>query len=171
MDVADAIRSKRAIRQFTDQPVPDLTIRAILDAGRRAQSSKNSQRWVFVAVRDKNTLGELAQCGDFAGHLAGAALGVVLLAPGPEAGSAEWMMFDLGQAASYMQLAGWNLGIGSCIATIYQPERAKAILGVPAEYRCDVALSFGYPAVSEAQRPPRAGGRKPLDEIVRWEHW
>lgn len=171
MDVAEAIRGKRAIRQFTDQPLPKEAMRAILDAGRRAQSSKNSQRWQFIAVRSKETLGKLAQCGDFASHLAGAALGVVLLTPGSEAGSAEWMMFDLGQAAAYMQLAAWELGIGSCIATIYQPDQARAILGVPAVYSCDVALSFGYPLAGELQRPAHAGGRKPLDEVVRWERW
>lgn len=171
MDVLEAIRGKRAIRQFTDQPLPEEAVRTILDAGRRAQSSKNSQRWQFAAVRNKETLAKLAQCGDFAGHLAGAALGVVLVTPGPEAGSVEWMMFDLGQAAAYMQLAAWDLGIGSCIATIYQPDQARAILGVPAEYRCDVAISFGYPAANEMQRPPQAGGRKPLDEIVHWETW
>ncbi|HLZ22252.1 MAG TPA: nitroreductase family protein [Ktedonobacterales bacterium] len=171
MDVAEAIRNKRAVRQFTEQPLPEEAIHTILNAGRRAQSSKNSQPWQFVAVRDKETLVKLSTCGDFARHLAGAALGVVLLTQGSEAGSAEWLMFDLGQAASYMQLAAWELGIGSCIATIYHPDQARAILQAPADYRCDVALSFGYPAAAEIQRPPRAGGRKPLDEMVRWERW
>jgi nitroreductase len=171
MDVLEAIRGKRAIRQFTDQPLPEEAVRTILDAGRRAQSSKNSQRWQFVAVQNRETLAKLAQCGDFAGHLAGAALGVVLVTPGSEAGSVEWMMFDLGQAAANMQLAAWDLGIGSCIATIYQPDQAKAILGVPGEYHCDVAISFGYPTANEMQRPLWSGGRKPLDEIVHWETW
>ena len=40
MDVAQAIRSKHAVRRFSDQPVPDDVIRQILDAGRRSQSSK-----------------------------------------------------------------------------------------------------------------------------------
>lgn len=171
MDVAGAIRTIRAVRQFTDQSLPQDAVHAILNAGRRAQSSKNSQRWQFIAIERRDTLRQLAQCGDFAGHLAGAALGVAFVAPGADAGSAEWIMFDLGQAVSYMQLAAWELGIGSCIATIYQPDQAKAILRIPSEYRCDVALSFGYPAASTAQRPPRTGGRKPFDDVVRWEGW
>jgi nitroreductase len=171
MDVLDAIRAKRAIRQFADMPLPDDAIRAILNAGRRAQSSKNTQPWQFVAVTEKDVLAKLSQTGDFASHLAGAALGVVLVAPDdPE--RHDWLMFDIGQAASYMQLAAWDLGIGSVIATIYHPDQAAAILGVPDGYRCDVALSFGYPAdASLYADAPRPGGRKPLDEMVHDNHW
>lgn len=171
MNVLDAIRLKRSVRQFAPDPLPDDAVHAILNAGRRAQSSKNTQPWQFVAVTDKGTLQQLSKTGDFASHLAGAALGVVLVAPDdPE--RHDWLMFDLGQAASYMQLAAWELGIGSVIATIYHPDQARTILGVPDGYRCDIALSFGIPAdpgVLTAQ--PRQGGRKPLDEMTHRERW
>jgi nitroreductase len=165
MTVADTIRTKRAVRRYTDQPLPEEAVRAILDAGRRAQSSKNTQPWQFVAVRDKATLKHLSECGVYAGHLAGAALAVAIVSPEPTG-------FDQGQAAAYMQLAAWDLGIGSCIASIYEPDRAKAILGIPSDQHFDVAIGFGYPAADQA-RPaaPRPGGRRPLDEVVHWEHW
>ena len=121
MNVSDAIRTMRAVRHFTDQQVPEETIRAIVNAGRRAQSSKNTQPWSFVAVRDKNTLKQLSECGAYAGHLAGAALGVALISPNPTG-------LDIGQAVAFMQLRAWELGIGSCIASIYEPERAASLL-------------------------------------------
>jgi len=164
MNVAEAIRTKRAVRRFTDQPVPEEAIRAILNAGRRSQSSKNTQPWQFVAIRDRNTLKQLSECGDYARHLAGAAFAVAIISPEPTG-------FDQGQAAAYMQLAAWELGIGSCIASIYEPERAKAILGVPNELHFDIALSFGYPDPAQQPAAPRLGGRKPLDEMVHWEGW
>ncbi len=171
MDVLDAIRLKRSVRQFALTPLPDEAVRTILNAGRRAQSSKNTQPWQFVAVTDKDILTQLSKTGDFAGHLAGAALGVALVAP-DDAERHDWLMFDLGQAASYMQLAATELGIGSAIATIYHPDQAQAILGVPDGYRCDVALSFGYPAdASVLAAPPRQGGRNPLDAMVHHERW
>jgi nitroreductase len=171
MEVHEAIRTKRAVRAFAAQPLPPEAVTAILNAGRRAQSSKNTQPWQFVAVTERETLQQLAQTGDFAGHLAGAALGVVLVAPN-EPDRREWLMFDLGQAASYMQLAAWELGIGSVIATIYRTEQARAILGIPEGFRADVALSFGYPAVvTLLGAPPRPGGRRPLDEMVHRERW
>lgn len=170
MNVSDCIRTKRAVRQFTHRPVPEDAIRAILNAGRRAQSSKNTQPWSFVAVRDKETLKKLAECGKYAGHLAGAAFAVALVSSDP---STRWSIaFDLGQAAAYMQLAAWELGLGSCIASISEPDKAKAILGIPADQHFDVALSFGYPA-PEQVRPAvvRKGGRRPFEEVAHWEKW
>ena len=123
-------------------------------------------------MSDRAILKQLSECGTYAGHLAGAALGVVLVAPETDAEMRPWIMFDIGQAASYMQLAAWDLGIGSCIATIYEPEKAAGILGVPADHRVDVALSFGYPAADvQLDRPPRPGGRRPYDEVVHQNHW
>ncbi|HLW01736.1 MAG TPA: nitroreductase family protein [Ktedonobacterales bacterium] len=164
MNVSEAIRGMRAVRHFTAQPVPEETIRTILNAGRRAQSSKNTQPWQFVAIRDKETLKQLSECGAFAQHLAGAAFAVALISPNPAG-------FDLGQATAFMQLQAWELGIGSCIASIYEPERAKSILGVPNDLHFTVALSFGYPDPAQQPPAPRPGGRKSLDEVVHWEKW
>ena len=100
MNVSDAIRLKRAVRKFTDQPLPEATIFAILNAGRRSQSSKNTQPWHFIAITDKAILKDLSECGEWAGHLAGAALGVALLSEDPN--EKFQRLFDLGQAASHV---------------------------------------------------------------------
>lgn len=170
MSVAEAIRTKRAVRQFQDKPLPDDAVQAILDAGRRSQSSKNTQPWHFIAIRDKAILQALSKTGAYAGHLAGAALGVAILTPPPEERLS--IMFDAGQAAAYMQLAAWELGIGSCIASIYEPEQARALLGFPAELHLQIALSFGYPlSPTDLSQPPKKGGRRPLAEVVHWDRW
>jgi nitroreductase len=165
MDVLEAVRTKHAVRLFEDKPVPEDIILQILDAGRRSQSSKNTQPWQFIAVRDRETLIALSRTGDYAGHLAGAAFAVILLGEVKR----DWTMFDLGQSAAYMQLAAWELGVGSCIASIYHPDQARAILGVPENLQLDVALSFGYP--SPENKTAKMGGRKPIAEVVKWEKW
>jgi nitroreductase len=162
MDVRDAIQGLRSVRQFADRPLEEATLRAILDAGRRAQSSKNTQPWQFVVVRERATLVALSQCGDYAGHLAGAAAGVALIATVKDG-------YDLGQATACMMLAAWELGVGSCIASIYDADKARALLGVPADRHFEVALSFGYPAAD--WQPTKMGGRRPLEDVVRWERW
>ena len=165
MTVSELIRTKRAVRQFTDEPLSEEAIRSILHAGRRAQSSKNTQPWHFIAIRDRETLRQLAQCGKYAGHLAGAPFAIALVASTAEG-------FDLGQAAASMQLAAWDLGIGSCIASTWEPEKAKAILEVPQDLHFDVAISFGYPLHGdEHPSAPKSNGRKPFDEVVFWERW
>lgn len=165
MDVISAIQNRRAVRKFSTQPVADDVIHAILGAGRRSQSSKNTQPWRFLVVRDPSMLEILSKLGDFAGHLAGANFAVILV------GTIEstWNSFDLGQAAAQMQLAAYELGVGSCIAAIYQRDEAKQVLGIPQDHNVFCAISFGYP--SEAHQPLRMGGRKPLDDIVVWERW
>jgi nitroreductase len=170
MYVSEAIRTKRAVRQFLDKPLPDDATRAILNAGRRSQSSKNSQAWQFIAIREKSILKALSACGTWAGHLAGAALAVAILTPDPT--EKFQVMFDAGQAAAFMQLAAWELGIGSCPASIYETEKAREILGFPAEWHLRIALSFGYPAdETKLTAAPKKGGRLGLEDVVHWDRW
>lgn len=170
MKVSEAIRTKRAVRKFLDKPLPDNVVKTILNAGRRSQSSKNNQGWQFIAIRDKEILKALSQCGEWAGHIAGAALCIAILTPEPT--EKFQTMFDAGQAAAFMQLAAWELGVGSCPASIYEAEKARAILGFPAEWHLRLALSFGYALEEEnLSAPPRKGGRRSLEEVVHWEKW
>jgi nitroreductase len=150
--------------------LPDDHIRAILNAGRRAQSSKNTQPWHFIVITDKAILKDLSECGEWAGHLAGAALGVAIVHPDPA--ERFQILFDIGQAASNMQLAAWELGIGSCIASIYEADKAQQVLGFPTDLTIRFALSFGYPFETAAlSLPPRKGGRKQLGDIIHRERW
>jgi nitroreductase len=170
MNVSEAIRTKRAIRKFQAKQLSENDIHAILNAGRRSQSSKNEQAWQFIAIRDKSLLKALSKCGTYAGHLAGAALAVAILTPDPAAKFQT--MFDAGQAAAFMQLAAWELGIGSVPASIYEWDRAREILRFPPEWHLRVALSFGYPLDEEKlSAAPKRGGRRSLDEIVHWDAW
>jgi len=170
VEVSQAIRLKRAVRSFASEPLPEQALRAILNAGRRAQSAKNRQGWHFLVIRERQTLTELSKLGRYAGHLAEAAAAVGILTPDP--GERWSIMFDAGQAAAYMQLAAWELGIGSCPATIYLPEEARRLLSLPEDLHLRVVFSFGYPAdPAEITAPPRLGGRKPLAQVVSFERW
>jgi nitroreductase len=168
-----AISTRRAIRSFQDRPLEPAHLERIIRAGRRANSSKNLQRWSFIVCRDRSHLRELSTLGPWAGHLAGAAVGIALVTPDPRADDAPLsILFDLGQAADSMMLAAWELGIGSVPATVYEHDRARELLGYPAGLHCEYLLSFGYPAdLADLSRPPRSGGRKPLAELIHEERW
>lgn len=173
MDLRTAIATRRAIRRFDDRPVVADQLAAILEAGRRAGSSKNLQRWSFIVCRDRAHLGELAAVGPWAGHLAGAAAAIALVTPDPRAADAPLsILFDLGQAAANMMLTAWELGIGSVPATVYDHDLARRLLGYPPDLWCEYLLSFGHPAdPAELVARPKAGGRRPLDELVHEERW
>jgi Nitroreductase len=168
-----AIASKRAVRRFVERPLEPVHLGRILRAGRHSGSSKNEQRWTFIVCSDRAHLRALSELGPWAGHLAGAAAGIALVTPDPRSpGAPLSIMFDLGQAAQNMMLAAWELGIGSVPATVYEHDMARRLLGYPDDRQCEFLLSFGYPAdAADLARPPTAGGRRDLDEMVREERW
>lgn len=173
MNVREAVHDKRAIRRFDERPLSPDAVEAILDAGRRAHSSKNLQRWGFIVVREREHLRELSTLGPWCGHVAGAAVAVALVTPDPGAPDASLSItWDLGGAAAQMMLVAWELGIGSCPATIYEHDRARGLLGYPGDMHCEFMLSFGYPADPSAMtRPNRPGGRQALADLVHEERW
>jgi nitroreductase len=173
MNVWDAVHSKRAVRRFSDRPIPADALERILRAGTRAHSSKNEQRWAFIVVQDQDRLAALSKTGPYAGHVAGAATAVALVTPDPQGpGQPLSVVWDVGGAAAQMMLVAWELGIGSCPATVYEQSAARKILGYPDELWCEYLLSFGYPADPSALTAPnRRGGRRPLEEVVHRERW
>ncbi|MCL4239631.1 MAG: nitroreductase family protein [Anaerolineae bacterium] len=173
MQVGDAIRTNRAVRQFAERPIAAEDMARILNAGRLSGSAKNRQPWTFVAVSARETLRALAACGPWCGHAAGAAFAVVLVVDDLKTPPTLTTPFDLGRASQNMILAAWELGIGSCMGTLYEPDVARRALGIPAGMDVPWLISFGYPHPDDdpRARPPRAGGRRSLDEVVRWERW
>ena len=173
MNVWDAVRTKRAVREFDGRPIPQDLLDRIVRAGTRAHSSKNQQRWAFVVVRDREQLEALSKVGAYAGHLAGAAAAVALVTPDPrESGEPLSVTWDVGGAAAQMMLVAWEEGIGSCPATVYDQALARQLLGYPADRWCEYILSFGYPADPDRLTAPlKPGGRRPLDQVVHEERW
>ena len=173
MDVWTAIVTQRAIRKFSDRPIDEGTLERLLDAGRRAPSSKNSQPWEFVVVTDREQLRKLSQTGRYAGHLAGATIAVAFVTDDPaNAEALAKVLYDVGHATQSMMLLGVELGIGSVHAAIYDRDSAGRILGLPPGKRCDFALSLGYPAREGLlDRPRRKVPRRSLDELVHRDRW
>ena len=173
METWKAINSVRVVRRFTDKPVGSEHLDRILNAGRRAGSSKNQQSWAFITIVDREQLGRLSEVGRYADHLAGAAVAVALVRPDArDEHQLRSIMWDLGRAAQNMVLAAWELGIGSVPATVYDLALASRLLGLPADRKCDFILSFGHPAdPTVLAAPNRAGGRMALEEIVHHERW
>jgi nitroreductase len=170
------VRTLRSVRRFSAQPIPDKVLLDILNVARWTGSSKNTQPWHLVVVRERSTLESLATCGPFAGHLAGAWAAIALVM---DDGNRR---FDEGRLAQNVMLAAWAHGVGSCIGSLYPEannQRARQLLGVPAERGLHTAISLGYPADQRARRlsAERTGlggvavGRRDVQELVSWEHF
>ncbi len=61
METTEAIHGWRSIRRYKDVPVPDDSLKAVLNAGRRAPSWENVQPWHFIVIEDSDTKSRLAE--------------------------------------------------------------------------------------------------------------
>jgi nitroreductase len=99
---------------------------------RRAPSAGNQQAWDFVVCTDREQLAQLAGVGPAAGHVAGSAATIALVAPSSdEARLRDLVQFDLGQATMSIMLAAADLGIGNAHAGAHDQELARRLLGFP----------------------------------------
>ncbi len=170
MDTFLAIASRREVRDYRPDPVPDDVVRRILQAGQVSGSSKNHQPWRFVVVRSREVLDRLAVTVRTPANVAGSPLFVALLVDDHPRAS-----FDGGRAAQSIMLAAWNQGVGSCPNGFADEAAARELLGVGPEQHLLVGLTLGYPARRRRpdRRPPEEwlerANRLPLDELVqRW---
>ncbi len=164
MDAYRAVVDKRDQRAFLPKPLPDESLRRILQAGRMTGSSKNSEPNRLVVVRDRERLRALAALSRFARWLADAAVVVVI------AQTAQHE-FDAGRCAQNMMVAAWNDGISSCPAHLPEADVAK-LLGIPGGVVINRVIGFGYVDPGHAAAPPSVARRRlPLDTLVHWETW
>lgn len=157
MDVSEAVETRIEIKDFSDEPVDADTKRAVLDAGRLAPSGRNLQHWRFVLIDSQEELAELAEASPSGGWVADADFAVAICTDP----TYDFHQIDAARAVTQMQLAAWELGVGSRIYTVDRPE-AREVLAVPDDYDLTLVAGFGYPA-SEIKG---IKSRKPLEEVA-----
>jgi nitroreductase len=171
METWDAITARRNVREFDDRPLASADLDRILEAGRRAPSSRNWQPWDFIVVTDREQLGELAKVWRGAGHVARSAATIALILPlTDDPGQRDRAQYDLGQATMAMLLAAADLGIGSGHAAVADQDQARSVLGFPDDRYAAYLIDLGYPAERELT-PIRNPDRRPFGEVVHRGRW
>ena len=171
METWDAILSRRNVRRFEDRPIPDESLDRVLEAGRRAPSSQNRQRWDFVVCTDRDQLAALSEVWRGAGHVAGSAATICLLAPdADDPAQRESIRYDLGQVTMAMMLTAVDLGIGSAHASARDQELARELLGFPEDRFLAGLIALGYPA-GRPLSPIRTPDRRDFDDVVHRGRW
>jgi nitroreductase len=167
----DAIRARRNVRQYVDRPIASQDLDRILECGRRSPSSVNEQRWDFVVCTDREQLQELSKVWRGGRHVGTSAATVAVLAPvADDERTRRSIEFDLGQATVSMMIAAADLGIGSCHSAVADQDLARRILGQPADRRCAMLVSLGYPA-DRPLSPIKNPDRRSLDDVVHRDRW
>jgi nitroreductase len=184
METLEAIKTRRSIRKFTDQPVEPEKLQAVLEAVQQAPSWSNRQCWSLVVVQDqevRNRISELSFVESFFATygyksnpaqkgLAQAPIVLVACADPQQSGDLrgeQYFMADLGIATQNLMLAAHDLGLGTVFVGVFDEEQLKSLLGIPANIRIVGLFPLGYPATEAKGGPPR----KPLSEFVHYGQW
>ena len=164
MDVFDAVRTVLAVRQYDDRPIPDETVRRIVESAHLTGSSKNGQPWHFVIVRDRDTLQRLSKLTTTGPYVAQAPLAVVVAYEK----ESPYGVSDISRAIQSMVLTAWADGIGSNWVGFTGMDAVREMFGIPDTYDVPAVLPFGYPAQAAGKGKKR---RKLLGEVVSAERF
>ena len=190
MDVMQAIKGRRSIRKYRDEPVSEEALQTVLEAARWAPSWANTQCWRLIVVRNKETKAKLADTlkGTRPGR-SNPATEAVRNAPVVIAACAErglsgfykdesgqsipatdkgdwWFMFDVALAMQNMSLAAHAVGLGTVHTGLMDAGEAAKILGVPENIVLVELIPLGWPDEEPAARP-----RKEIGEFVSYEKY
>jgi nitroreductase len=167
----DALRARRNVRQYEDRPISSDDLDRILEAGRRAPSGSNQQRWDFVVCTDRAQLEDLSKVWRGARHVASSAATIAVVVPeSDDPNTTASIRLDVGQTTMAMMLAATDLGIGSAHAAARDQELARDVLGYPADRRCALLIALGYPA-DRPLAPLEEPDRRPFDHVVHRGRW
>jgi nitroreductase len=171
METWEAIRARRNVRSYTEQPIEPAALQRILEAARRTPSARNLQPWDFVLVTERERLVELATVWMGAGHVATSAATIALIAPaGGEPREQMITQYDLGQATMSIMLAAADMGLGSGHSAVGDQVLARQLLGFPQDHFCAYLIALGHPA-DRPLAPLTKINRRPFDDVVHRERW
>jgi len=146
LSLVDVILSRRSIRKYLNQPIPEDVMNQILEAGRQAPSAGNCQPWHFIVITDKK-IKEALSHGKYNTFLKEAPVAIVACGNiGTEQGR-KWSTVDMSIAVENMVLAGWALGVGSCWIGDFVESEVKEMLGIPDDYRVVTLLASATPLI------------------------
>lgn len=159
MEVFEAVRTVLAVREYQATPIPQETVRRIVEAGHLTASSQNKQPWHFVVVDDRATLQRMGELAPSGRYIAQAPLAIAIAVEK----RSRFAVSDASRAAQSMILTAWADGVGSNWVGFGGLTDIAALLGVPDELDVLSVLPFDYPAkhLGKGEKV-----RKPLGEIA-----
>ncbi|MCY3834606.1 MAG: nitroreductase family protein [Chloroflexi bacterium] len=172
--VLDNIRTRRVVREMTDEPVERAQIEAILEAARWAPSGGNLRPNRYIVVEDAETrrLIRLVAPGMFQ-----RAPVLILICTNGDVVAEHHLpptdralLIDIGTAAQTMMLAAHALGLASGPVTSYSKEAVKLILNLPDNYSPEMFICIGHKAET-AQPGMRAWKKITWRDLTHWERF
>ncbi|NPV86171.1 MAG: nitroreductase family protein [Anaerolineae bacterium] len=157
-DILAHIFTRRSIRKFTTQSVPEEVIDRLLQAGMAAPSATNAKPWEFIVITNPSRLAQVQNLLPFGKHNAPLTIivcGNPAIAKNRIVAEKFWVQ-DCSAATENILLAAAGLGLGACWVGIYPiynlVKRISSALDLPAGVTPLCAINIGYPM---EQKTPR----------------
>ena len=167
MDVHEAIKTRRSVRSYKPDPVPEESLKRILEAARLAPSGHNAQAWKFVVVKDEERRKKLVEAAAGQSFVGEAPVVIAAVSLDPEhimRCEVPAYAVDLAIAVDHMTLAAVEEGLDTCWIGAFSQSKVKQILGIPKEYKVVALLPLGF-----AKDEPEPKTRKNIEEVVCYE--
>ncbi len=169
------IKSRRVIRSFTDQPISQENLEAVVEAARWAPSASNLRLQKFIVVQNLETIRKIRTVSPGMG---GHPTALVVICTDWQKAEAAGLprdycgpYIDVGTAAENMLLAAHSLGLGAGPVTSYSKAAVKELLDLPDWLAPDMIICLGHTA--PAVRSKRTKPAKPLHwrDLTYWERF
>jgi nitroreductase len=171
LDVFEAIKNRRSIRAFTNEPVSDVEVKKLVDAARCAPSAGNVQPWEFVMVRDQEVKRGLCKAAGNQKFIEAAPVVIVVCANTSRSergygsrGVNLYCLQDTAAATQNMLLVAHSLGLATCWVGAFDEGEVTKVLNIPNGVRPVAVIPVGHPAEKPMARP-----RRSLNGIVHYE--
>ena len=169
MMFTELIKKRYSVRSYKPDIVEDEKLAQVLEAARLAPSAANRQPYQLIVIKTAGKEKELKRIysGSFftQAPLVICACTLPLQAWSRRDGT-DYNFVDIAIAMDHLVLAATELGLGTCWIAAFDPEATKEVLGLPDEIEPVIFTPLGYPANKQGEK-----NRKPLSELVRYEHW
>lgn len=163
MEIFEAIKSRRSVRNFEDKPVPEELVRKIIEAGQWAPSACNRQDWKFIVIDDKAVKEQIIK--NTSAYFVGKAPLLIMVLYSNRTDNLEYKdhLLSAAMAVQNMQLAAHSLGLGSCcVNNLPVKSKLRKILNIPHHYDPISLLCLGFPK----SHPKPLKRKESLDEII-----
>ena len=173
MDINEALRTRRSIKNFSDKPVSVQILSELVDIARYSPSGANKNPWHFVIITERNTLDCLSEVHMYCRWFSKAQAGIAIVV---DPASSRYWLEDCSIAAYTICLGAMTYGLGVGWAAMYQSDDAaeserrqqmvRELLAIPDTMNVPMVLAIGFPRARSAERK-----RAALEDIISWESY
>ena len=168
MEFYEVIKTRRSVRLFERDPIPEGVLKKVLEAARSAPSGSNRQPWKFILVRDKNAKKELAAACNGQRFIVQAPVIIVAVGQNIRYNRGNYMgdmsfLIDVAISVDHLILAARNEGLGTCWIGSFDNQTIKRLLQIPEDLNVVAVVPVGYPKTMPFKETEL---RKPLEEMI-----